>query len=109
MIRVGKFCRTEVEDSTIFHIATLESFSVLPLSEAAHVRSKTVTIAEELDAPFFAVDEEVNSTYHPSYRTREMTPDYCRRKSNKRHRSPSEIGRQGLTEQRFRADAFRRC
>jgi hypothetical protein len=62
MIRVGKYWRTEVEDNIIIHIATLEPFSVLPLSEAAHVRSKTVTIAEELDAPFFALNEEINST-----------------------------------------------
>ena len=64
MIRVGKFSRTEVENNIIFHIATLEPFSIiLLLSEAAHVRSKTVTIVEELDAPSFAVNEEVNSTF----------------------------------------------
>jgi len=66
MILVGKFSRTEVEDNIIFHIATVEPFSILLLGEAAHVRSKTVAIAEELDAPFFAVNEEVNS---PIFRT----------------------------------------
>ena len=44
-------------------------------SEAAHVRSKTVTIAEELDAPIFC--SEWSQFYLFAYQTREMTPDFC--------------------------------
>ena len=99
LIHVGKFSSTEVESNIIFHMATLGRLSHSPYSPSVKrrtcgpVQSKTVTIAEELDArsQFFLFDF------------------CCPRIRNMWHRSHYEIELRGLRPiLRFRADAFRR-